>query len=103
MTATRCGREHHPLSPRPEPAQRLVDRMVIDAEVLRDRADANAAVTHRRDPRRDRPVERRLDRLGELSLNENQGNGAKPLRTLPPLLVGLGESQNTHRKNSESG
>ena len=61
--------------------------MVVDGEVLRDRADANAAVTHRRDPRGDRLVNRRLDRLDELSLNQNLGNGAKPLRSRPPLLT----------------
>ena len=61
--------------------------MVVYREVLRDRADTVAAVTHRRDPRRDGLVERGLDRLGELSLNENLGNGAKPLRSRPPLVV----------------
>ena len=86
-TATRCGREpQQPANPRstgPRPAQSFVDRVVVDAEVLRDRADANAAVTHRRGPRRDRLVDRRLDRLGEIRLNLNLGNGAKPLRTRP--------------------
>ena len=79
-TATRCGREpQQPANPRstgPRPAQSFVDRVVVDAEVLRDRADANAAVTHRRGPRRDRLVDRRLDRLGEIRLNLNLGNGS---------------------------
>ena len=54
--------------------------MVVDSKVLRDRANANAAVTHRRNPRRDRLVDRHLNRLDQLSLNQNPGNGAKPLR-----------------------
>ena len=67
--------------------------MVVYRKVLRDDADANAAVTHRRDPRRDRLVDRRLNQLDELSLNENPGNGAKPLRSrpipYPPLKEGV--------------
>ena len=76
--------------------------MVIDAEVLRGRAAANAAVTHRRDPRRDLLVDRRLDRLGELSLNQNLGNGAKPLRSRPP---DPGEQQppRAARQNNDAG
>ena len=61
--------------------------MVVDAEVLRDRADADAAVVHRDNLRRDRLVDGRRDGLEKLSLNQNQGNGAKPLRSRPPLLT----------------
>ena len=55
--------------------------MVVDAEVLRDRADADAAIVHRGNLRRDRLVDGRRDGLEKLSLDLNLGDGAKPLRT----------------------
>ena len=61
--------------------------MVVDGEVLRDLADADARVTHRGNLRRDHLIDRRLDRLGELSLNQNQGNGAKPLRYASTITI----------------
>ena len=73
----------NPPSPRPEPAQSLRGRVVVDAEVLRDPADAGAAVVHRGSLRRDRLVKRRLKVLEELSLKRNLGDGAKALRTRP--------------------
>ena len=53
--------------------------MVVHGETPRNRADADAAIMHRGNLGRDHLVDRRLHRLGELSLNQNQGNGAKPL------------------------
>ena len=76
--------------------------MVVDAEVPRNRADTVAAVAHRRSPGRNRLVDGDLDGLGEFSLDLNLSDGAKPLRPRPQPLGGLGESQNSHRKNSES-
>ena len=74
-------------SPRPEPAQSFVDRVMVDGEAPRNRADADAAVMQRGNLGRDDLVNRRLDRLGELSLNQNLGNGAKPLGSRPPLVA----------------
>ena len=58
----------NPRSPRPEPAQSFVDRVMVDGEAPRNRADADAAVMQRGNLGRDDLVNRRLDRLGELSL-----------------------------------
>ena len=58
--------------------------MVVNAEMLRDPADGDAALVHRGNVRRDRLVDGRLKALEELSLNRNLDDGAKPLRTRPP-------------------
>ena len=89
-------------SPRPEPAQSLIDRVVVDAQVPSNRADAIAAGVHRSNLQGDRLVDRGLNGPEKLRLNRNLGNGAKALRTRPPLLVGVRTSQNNHRKNSKS-
>ena len=89
-TERRCEQgarqQSNPESPRPEPTERLRNRVVVDAEVLRDPADGGAARVHDGSVDRDRLVNRRLKRLDELSLNRKLRNGAKPLRTRPPLL-----------------
>ena len=91
-TETRCGRPPQqrtkPESARPEPAQSLRGRVVINAEVLRDRANANAAVVHRGNLRRDQLIDGRLDGLEKVSPDLNLGDGAKPLRSRPPNPAG---------------
>ena len=76
-TETRYGQEprqqSNPQSPRPEPTERLRGRMVVDAKVLRNRADASAAVVHRSNLQGDRLVDRGLNRPEKLRLKLNRG------------------------------
>ena len=60
--------------------------MVVDAQVPSNRADAIVASMHRSNLQGDRLVDRGLNGPEKLSLNQNLGNGAKPLRSRPPLL-----------------
>ena len=55
--------------------------------MLRDPADGGTVLVHHGNVRRDRLVDGRLKGLEELSLNRNLGDGAKPFRTRPPLVV----------------
>ena len=61
--------------------------MVVNAKVLGDGADADATIVHHGNRRRDRLVDGQRNGLEELSLNQDLGDGAKPLRTRPPPLT----------------
>ena len=95
-TAQSARKRTHRQSPRPEPAQSLRRRVVVNAEMLRDPADGDAALVHRGNVRRDRLVDGRLKAREELSLNRNLGDGAKPLRTRQRFVHGA--EDHSHRR-----
>ena len=74
-------REPPQASQQGEPAQGLVNRMMVDAEVLGDSADAETALLHLGRATRDLLVDRGLGESSNLDANQNLSHGAKPLRT----------------------
>ena len=67
----------------PEPANRLLGRVVVDAEAPRYRRHADAPVQHASGFRSDPLVHRRRHDSTEFSLERTLSEGAKPLRTRP--------------------
>ena len=76
--------------------------MVVDTEALRNPADASAAVEHRAAEASDDLVDRDHKRVRNANVDDKTTEGSESFSPRPLLLVGLGESQNSHRRNSES-
>ena len=68
--------DRSPASSLTEPAQSLRGRVVVDAKVPRDRADASAAVLHRGSLRGDHLVDRSLGRVADVDIGEYATEGS---------------------------
>ena len=68
---------------------------MVDAKVAADRGDGGAVVVHPSGGRSDSLVDRARHDSAEFSLERKLGDGAKPLRTRPPLLGRLGVTNTT--------
>ena len=76
-------------SPRPEPTQSLVGRVVVNAEVLRDPADAGTSVVHRAADGGNDLVDRDNERVGNANVGNKTTEGSesfspRPLRSRQP-------------------
>ena len=73
-----------PQSTRTEPAQSLRGRVVVDAEVLCDPADAGASVVHRGADGGDNLVDRDHERIGNANVGEETTEGSESFSPRPP-------------------
>ena len=76
-------------SPRPEPTQSLVGRVVVNAEVLRDPADAGTSVVHRAADGGNDLVDRDNERVENANVGNKTTEGSesfspRPLRSRQP-------------------
>ena len=76
-------------SPRAEPAQSLRSRVVVDAEVLRDPADASASVVHRAADGCDDLVDRDDERVRNAKVTEKTTEVSESFSPRPPDLTTL--------------
>ena len=78
-----------PRSPRTEPAQSLVGRVVVNAKPLGDLADADAAGVHRAADGCDDLINRDNERVSKTNVTDKTTEGSESFSPRPPLLASV--------------